>query len=257
MPLNSASLSTHSRQEFCLALKAARERKGITLAQIADTTKIPASLFAALERHDLRRWPKGLFRRSFFRDYVRVIGLPVAETCAEFVRLFPDDENAQTTEAAGAANEANQADAFRLVLDASWRGPRVPVLSRLGAALIDAGAVILVAAVLARVEGMSWPATTAIVALAYFFLATALFGESPAKWALSKRRFILEGLTQGSAGIAEAWGRGADTLSDVFGSPDGGTPEPLEDPDLRMWLTDARLVGPAPSPLRVRIKTSQ
>ena len=76
MPLNSESLSTHSRQEFCLALKAARERAGITLAEIADKTKIPASLFAALERNDLRRWPKGLFRRSFFRDYARMIGVP-------------------------------------------------------------------------------------------------------------------------------------------------------------------------------------
>ena len=49
-------------------------------------------MFAALERSDLRRWPNGLFRRSFFRDYVRMIGLPVAEACDEFVRLFPDDE---------------------------------------------------------------------------------------------------------------------------------------------------------------------
>ena len=258
MPFNSESLSTHSRQEFCLALKAARERKGITLAEIADTTKIPASLFAALERHDLRRWPKGLFRRSFFRDYVRAIGLPVAETCAEFVRLFPDDGRASVTEADGAANEADQADVLRLVLDAAWHGPRVPVLSRLGAALIDAGAVILMAAVLARAEGMSWPATTAIVALVYFSLATALFGESPAKWAMSKRRSILEPLTQGPAAIAAACRRGADAISHVFGSADGGTPEPMDEPEVLTWITDARRLGTATSPpLRVRIKASR
>lgn len=88
MPLNSHTLPTNSCQEFCLALKAARERKGITLDEIAETTKIPASLFAELERNDLRRWPQGLFRRSFFRDYARMIGVPVTEACAEFVRLF-------------------------------------------------------------------------------------------------------------------------------------------------------------------------
>ena len=71
--MNNEGLSTNTRQEFCLALKTARERKGITLTEIAHATKISAYLFASLERNDLRRWPKGLFRRSFFRDYVRMI----------------------------------------------------------------------------------------------------------------------------------------------------------------------------------------
>ena len=92
MSFNSECLSTDSREEFCLALKAAREGKGITLDEIADTTKIPAFMFAALERCDLSRWPKGFFRRSFFRDYVQMLSLPVSEACAQFARLFPDDD---------------------------------------------------------------------------------------------------------------------------------------------------------------------
>lgn len=247
MPFNSESPSTDSRQEFCLALKAARERKGITLAEIADTTKIPASLFAALERHDLRRWPKGLFRRSFFRDYVRMIGLPVAEACEEFVRLFPEGEGGELTKVAGDV---------RLVLDAAWHGPRASVLSRLRAALIDAGGVILVAAALAWVAGMDRPATTAIVALAYFSLATALVGESPAKWAMSRSRPILDTLRQSPAAMAAAWRRGAGAISHVFGSADSGMPEPVEEPEMRPWITDARRVGPAPR-LRVRIRVPQ
>lgn len=95
MPLNNHNLSADSCEQFCLALKAARERKGITLDEIAETTKIPASLFAELERNDLRRWPQGLFRRSFFRDYARMIGVPVTEACAEFVRLFLHEEPAE------------------------------------------------------------------------------------------------------------------------------------------------------------------
>lgn len=91
MSSRSGITSLDSRDEFCLALKTARERSGITLADIADATKLPASLFAALERNDLRCWPHGLFRRSFFRDYVQMIGLPVSEAVAAFVRLFPDD----------------------------------------------------------------------------------------------------------------------------------------------------------------------
>ena len=109
--MNNEGLPAHSRETFCLALKALRERNGVALAQIESTTKIPAYLFVALERNDLSRWPKGLFRRAFFRDYARMIGLPVAEACAEFVRLFPDEEaaplprEAKETEAAATAVE--------------------------------------------------------------------------------------------------------------------------------------------------------
>ena len=95
MSFNSDTLHFDSREEFCLALKAAREQQGITLGAIAEATKIPADLFAALERCDLRRWPNGLFRRSYFRDYARTVGLPVGDVCREFLRLFPDEDAAE------------------------------------------------------------------------------------------------------------------------------------------------------------------
>jgi hypothetical protein len=120
MPLNDAT-PPQSREEFCLALKATRERKGITLDEIASTTKIPASVFAALERGDLRRWPKGLFRRSFFRDYARAIGLPGSDTCDEFVRLFPDDEGAPV--AKGADPPVNESAAAKLEAEGSSPAP--------------------------------------------------------------------------------------------------------------------------------------
>jgi hypothetical protein len=184
MPLNTESPPSDPRQEFCLALKAARERRGITLSEIAETTKIPASLFAALERGDLRRWPKGIFRRSFFRDYVRAIGVPTAEVCDEFVRLFPDADGPVAAPAAGAGDAGNGADELRMALDSTWRGPGKSVLLRLLAALLDAAVVILVSTALAWAAGINPLATTAIVSVAYFTLGTALFGESPAKYAV-------------------------------------------------------------------------
>lgn len=81
-----------SQQEFCAALKAARERRGLKLTDISEATKVCPSYFSALERNDLRVWPKGLFRRSFFRAYAGTIGLPVEPTLEEFLRLFPDQE---------------------------------------------------------------------------------------------------------------------------------------------------------------------
>jgi hypothetical protein len=131
MPSHSESLPTDSCRDFCLALKAARERKGITLAEIAETTKIPSSVFAALERCDLRCWPKGLFRRSFFRDYVGMIGLPVAEAVEAFVKLFPDDEPA-ISKVVEEAPRRSVFDAMTLspAIEAAWRRA-ADVLSRL------------------------------------------------------------------------------------------------------------------------------
>jgi hypothetical protein len=255
-PLNNEGLSTYTRQEFCLALKGARERKGITLTEIANATKIPAYLFAGLERNDLRRWPKGLFRRSFFRDYVRMIGLPVAETCAEFVLLFPDEAAAELTKSANAASEPDRVEEVRLALDPAWHGPRASVLSKILAAAIDAGVVILLASALAWVAGMDRPATIAIVALAYFSLATVLFGESPAKWAIVRRHLIFDAMTRGFTAIPTASRSGVAAISSVFGNAEDGTPQPVEEPEVRAWVTDAHRVGPS-SRLRVRIKMSQ
>jgi transcriptional regulator with XRE-family HTH domain len=231
MPLNNEVLYTISRHDFCLALKAARERKGITLAEIASATKIPAYLFAGLERNDLRRWPKGLFRRSFFRDYAKTIGLPVADACAEFVRFFPDEPGAEVANTTPAATEPEQDSDLPMALDPEWHGPRASILLKLLAASIDAAIVIVVAAAIAWLAGTDRPTATAICALAYFSLATAVFGESPTKWAIVRREAIWNAFANGEAAA-----------------------EPELDPEGSHWISDAHRVGP--SRLRVRIKVS-
>ena len=232
MSLNNEDLPTDSRREFCVFLKTARERKGITLDTIAAATKIPAYLFAGLERNDLRRWPKGLFRRSFFRDYVKTIGLP-DDLCAEFVRLFPDDPGAAVAAPAAVGGDADQESALRLSLAPDWHGPRTPVLLRLLAASLDAAVVILLAAAIAWTAGIALAATTAVLAVAYFSLATAVLGETPASWAISRRDAIARLFT---STIAKA------------------KPEPTEESEAQPWISDAHRVG---SPrLRVRIKVS-
>ena len=237
MTFNSESSYNDSRQEFCLALKATRERRGITLTQIASATKIPAYMFAALERNDLRRWPKGLFRRSFFRDYARMIGLEPAEACAEFTRLFPDDPGAQLAKAAGEGQEAEQESSLRLSFDTAWHGPKTSVLLRLLALLFDALTVTLVATALAWVRGMDWSMTTAIVTLAYFSLATALVGETPAKWALSRRDSIITAMAQGQASFAAAWKRSADAIPPLLGTTDVDAAEPAQRLRVRVKLS--------------------
>jgi cytoskeletal protein RodZ len=80
------------RAAFCARLKAAREQKGVALEQIAAATKVARSLLKGLEENDLSRWPQGIYRRSYLRDYLRAVDLPEQPIVAEFVRLFPDGE---------------------------------------------------------------------------------------------------------------------------------------------------------------------
>jgi len=242
MPLNCEALPTRSRHEFCAALKAARERRGMSLAAIADATKIPASLFAALERNDLRCWPTGLYRRSFFRDYVRMLGLPEADLCDEFVRFFTGDEGATS---GSAAVEGTQATDLRLALDTAWHQPRGSAASRLATALIDVAVVSAAAVAIAWAANIDRGTTAALVTLAYFSLATMVLGASPAKWMLSRHQSLFEALTRTAGVVAAALGH----------RPDEGAVTAAPEPKPAPWISDARRVGPSPQ-LRFRIKES-
>jgi transcriptional regulator with XRE-family HTH domain len=75
---------------FGARLRQERERRRISLASIAENTKIKASLFAELERDDVSRWPAGIFRRSYVRAYADAIGLDADSVVREFLERFPD-----------------------------------------------------------------------------------------------------------------------------------------------------------------------
>ena len=233
-------------------MKAARERRGVTLAEIAAATKVCSSHFVALERSDVRRWPKGLFRRAFFRGYVEMIGLPVAETMDEFVRLFPDDTAAVAIQP---SRPAPAAAALPLSLDDSWHGPKAPIASRIVTAAIDAGAVIVLAAVLAWVAGTDAATTAAIVSVSYFTLATVLLGDRPAAWVIQWLRTRASGPPGGCQRMSRrwrvaAWRRGVAVIALVFGRTEDETAGEPAVSDERVWITDARRVRPRHVPPR-------
>jgi transcriptional regulator with XRE-family HTH domain len=72
-------------------LRDARERRGISLREIANTTKISMSALEALERNDLARLPGGIFSRAFVRSYALEVGLDPEETIREFLAQCPAD----------------------------------------------------------------------------------------------------------------------------------------------------------------------
>jgi cytoskeletal protein RodZ len=56
-------------------LRQSRERRGMSLEQIASETKIPLRHLQALERDDLSVVPEGLYRRAKIRAYARAVHL--------------------------------------------------------------------------------------------------------------------------------------------------------------------------------------
>src|SRR5688500_15733570 len=77
---------------FGARLRLQREQQQITLAAIADQTKIKASLLDRLEHDDVSQWPKGIFRRAYIRAYAKAIGLEPDAVAREFLELYPDVE---------------------------------------------------------------------------------------------------------------------------------------------------------------------
>ena len=74
--------------EFGAHLRKAREDRGVTLRQIATTTKISMVALEALEREDFSRLPGGIFSRAFVRAYALEVGLEPDQTVAAFVQEY-------------------------------------------------------------------------------------------------------------------------------------------------------------------------
>src|SRR5437867_13203656 len=77
--------------DFGGRLREARERRGMSLRQIANTTKISVAVLEALERNDVSRLPGGIFGRAFVRSYAVEVGLDPERTIQDFIAQFPHD----------------------------------------------------------------------------------------------------------------------------------------------------------------------
>jgi transcriptional regulator with XRE-family HTH domain len=98
------------RRAFGERLRRQRRHKDLSLTEIATSTKVGASHYAALERGDCSRWPGGVYNRAFIRAYAKAIGLDPDETAAEFAEYF---ESAPAPPAPGQAADAQVEPAMR------------------------------------------------------------------------------------------------------------------------------------------------
>jgi transcriptional regulator with XRE-family HTH domain len=193
------------KETFGPVLRAARERKGVTLKQLAAETKLSVELWESLEENDFSRWPKRVFARSYVRDYAIRVGLDADEVVNEFCRLFPEwgDRRAERVIREKAAIIAHDLDwedlptphQRRATDRAATQAPGFLTRHRvriLGVAL-DLPAMLglgLGGALL----GFNYWVSTAVAAVAYSAITTAVLGRSlglfAAEWILRALRAI-------------------------------------------------------------------
>jgi cytoskeleton protein RodZ len=127
-------MASDRASDFGTKLRAARERKGVSLRQIASKTKISIAVLEALERNDFARLPGGIFSRAFVRSYAVEVGLDPETTIQEFIAQFPHD-----SVTAGHPTSSQVEDFESLEND---RRMATTVLSILAISILLAGAVI-------------------------------------------------------------------------------------------------------------------
>jgi transcriptional regulator with XRE-family HTH domain len=182
------------RVAFGLELQRARERRGLSLDELAECTKISGTLFAGLERDDVSLWPSGIFRRAFVRSYAQAVGLDSEDTVRRFLRLYREgDDGAEAAPPALAAvphpgDGGAPAAGPRLVLaqpEAAAPARLARLLRRSAAALVDVALALVAALLVSAWFGGAWFWMTGALAAALGHVLTcSLVGTTPGGWLL-------------------------------------------------------------------------
>jgi cytoskeleton protein RodZ len=77
--------------DFGATLRQARVKRGVSLAEIANASKISIAVLEELEHNNISRLPQGILGRGFIRSYATQVGLEPEATVAEFVARFPTE----------------------------------------------------------------------------------------------------------------------------------------------------------------------
>lgn len=101
--------------DFGSMLRAAREAKGVSLKEIAESTKISTGVLEALETNDVGELPGGIFTRSFVRSYAGAVGLDPEEAVRAFLDAFPTREVTQGSAYADPPEDLDEFASQRLI----------------------------------------------------------------------------------------------------------------------------------------------
>lgn len=101
-------------------LQREREMRGITLEEIADSTKIGTRSLRALEAEDFDKLPGGIFNKGFVRAYARYLGIDEEQAVTDFLAAAGESEqplpNPNPTEKVAVYRSSNRGWAAVLAL---------------------------------------------------------------------------------------------------------------------------------------------
>jgi hypothetical protein len=155
-------------------LRRERERRGLTLKAISDSTKVSIFLLEGLEADDVSRWPGGIFRRAFVRSYAQCVGLDPDDVVRRFEEQHrPPQEIRPSAPAHPPASAAKRAADGRLPDTIPPSSRR----ARLQATAADLTVAMMVAfGSAAAGSRLLWPV---LVIAAYYSIGILLTGTSP------------------------------------------------------------------------------
>ena len=213
-------------------LRAQRLSRKVSIASIAESTKILGALLEALEHDDVSRWPSGLYRRAFIRAYASAIGLDPERVVREFLERFPDPEAVPAPALeAGHNGPALRSPRSALRLTLADHGlafaPKEfldELRRRCSAVAFDAFVLSVVGLAMFLAIGVFW-APLAVAAGLYYFGSILALGGTPGVLLFAprpRRGGTIRLLTDGAGGLA---GR----LRDIF-HPPNRKPQTVERP---------------------------
>ncbi len=130
-----------SRATVGAKLKQARERRDLSLRQIADSTKISLGVLQRLERDDITYLPAGVLGRGYIRSFATAVKLDPEGTVAEFVAQFPESSvkdgypPAERIDADKSAEVRASSNPTKIHLNDSGNLPRVAAVAALAVVL--------------------------------------------------------------------------------------------------------------------------
>ena len=185
-------MSTTSNFDLGPKLRAYRERRGITIAAVADSIKIKQSLLDELERNDVSRWPPGIYGRALVREYAKSLGLPADDVVQQFVCLFSrSEQRTDLTAVSAPERDGNDGADLRLTLGGhSTAAPR-SIQVRLAVAGAEVASVLTTALLVTFVSAASPWIAIAVLALTWQALKGVLCGYDELSRVLRVYRFTV------------------------------------------------------------------
>jgi helix-turn-helix protein len=159
-------------------LRGERERRGLALRAISESTKVSLPLLEGLESDDISRWPGGIFRRAFVRAYAEAVGLDPDDVFRRFEAQYkPAVVDPNGLEPGHVNGEVNPIAHSANGRTASARVAMAPSRARfLGTAADLTVAVVLAFGSAAAGSRLLWPV---LMIAAYYAAGILLTGTSP------------------------------------------------------------------------------